>query len=272
MATQFGYAALFSVVWPIAPVWSFVNNFFELRGDAFKLTAQSRRPIPVREASIGPWLSVLSFIAYFSAIIPPSVVYLYHPSSTCLAPCVPSAPVVDAGSLLANGTALIKSFLPEAVGGTPGPKAVLGKALLVALTAEHVFLAVRWGVRFVLNQVVWVGSAEERQVRVARLGRKMAGVQGKVGGAEGVQAAVAKVQGEAEKPGLTDEKDGSGDEIGAARVEAAVLQARATKEVEEGAGKGTGAVASSAAVVPLDGFWSRPDKGLYAIQKLNKTE
>lgn len=27
MTGQFGYATLFSVIWPIAPVWSFVNNF-----------------------------------------------------------------------------------------------------------------------------------------------------------------------------------------------------------------------------------------------------
>jgi len=271
MATQFGYAALFSVVWPIAPVWSFVNNFFELRGDAFKLTTQSRRPIPVREASIGPWLDVLSFLAYFSAIIPPSLVYLYHPSSSCLAPCLPATPVVDGGSLLANGTALVKGLLPEAVGGTPGPKAVLGKALLVALTAEHAFLAVRWGVRFVLNQVVWVGSIEERQVRVARLGRKMAGVQGKAGAS--VAGAIAKVEGEGEAAGDVDaekaDKEGSEEEIGAARVEAAALQAQAMKEVgQSGAGK---AVANTAPV-PLHGFWRGPDKGLYTIQKLNKTD
>ncbi|KAJ1547866.1 hypothetical protein HK096_010182, partial [Nowakowskiella sp. JEL0078] len=34
MTTQFGFAVLFSVAWPLAPVTSFINNFFELRGDA----------------------------------------------------------------------------------------------------------------------------------------------------------------------------------------------------------------------------------------------
>ena len=258
------------MVWPIAPVWSFVNNFFELRGDAFKLAAQSRRPIPVRTASIGPWLDVLGFIAYFSAIVPPSLVYLYHPSSSCLAPCIPVAPTVAGGSsLLTNGTALVRNLLPEAVGGPPGAGAVLGRALLVALTAEHAFLAARWGVRFVLNQVVWVGSREERQVRVARLGRKMASGQGKVSGSGGVEAAVAKVDGELaleEKAGKGEEKG----EVGAARVEAAALQARAMEE--EGSSRATQAGVVNTALVPLHGFWSRPDKGLYVLQQLSKTE
>ena len=61
MTLQFGYLTMFSVIWPIAPVWSFVNNFvslarseagealtfiaeqFELRSDAFKLTSQSQQ-------------------------------------------------------------------------------------------------------------------------------------------------------------------------------------------------------------------------------------
>lgn len=64
MTLQFGYMVLWSVIWPIAPVWSFVNNFFELRGDAYKITSQHQRPVPVREASIGPWLEAL--VRYFA--------------------------------------------------------------------------------------------------------------------------------------------------------------------------------------------------------------
>jgi anoctamin-10 len=58
MAAQFGYIALWSVLWPLAPVMGFVNNFFELRSDAFKITLNNRRPFPVRVESIGPWLEV----------------------------------------------------------------------------------------------------------------------------------------------------------------------------------------------------------------------
>lgn len=30
MATQFGYCVLFSTIWPIAPLWSLINNFVRL--------------------------------------------------------------------------------------------------------------------------------------------------------------------------------------------------------------------------------------------------
>ena len=41
------------------PVAAFINNFFELRGDAFKLCVNSRRPLPHRSDTIGPWIEVL---------------------------------------------------------------------------------------------------------------------------------------------------------------------------------------------------------------------
>ena len=36
MVTQFGYVALWSLVWPLAPLFAFVNNYIELRSDAVK--------------------------------------------------------------------------------------------------------------------------------------------------------------------------------------------------------------------------------------------
>ena len=66
MATQLGVISLWSVLWPLAPVMSVVNNFFELRSDAFKLVVNMRRPIPRRVESIGSWSSVLSHLAHLS--------------------------------------------------------------------------------------------------------------------------------------------------------------------------------------------------------------
>lgn len=77
MCIQFGYLTLFSVVWPLTPVSYFINNWFELRGDTFKLTIESRRPVPERADSIGPWLSSLEFLAWLGSITSAALVYMF---------------------------------------------------------------------------------------------------------------------------------------------------------------------------------------------------
>ena len=52
MATQLGVIVLWSVLWPLAPVMGLVNNFFELRSDAYKLVINMRRPFPRRVESV----------------------------------------------------------------------------------------------------------------------------------------------------------------------------------------------------------------------------
>jgi anoctamin-10 len=59
MVTQFGYVALYSTIWPLAPAMALSNNWLELRSDAFKMTTHTRRPIPARVDTIGPWLENL---------------------------------------------------------------------------------------------------------------------------------------------------------------------------------------------------------------------
>ncbi|CAG8539611.1 2426_t:CDS:2 [Ambispora gerdemannii] len=81
MVTQYGYVSLFSVVWPLTPVLALLNNWVELRSDAIKLCVHTRRPIPSRAESIGPWLDNLALITWLSSITNPSFVYLYHPDS-----------------------------------------------------------------------------------------------------------------------------------------------------------------------------------------------
>ena len=100
MVTQFGYVAVWSAIWPLAPGWCFygsiptrieadwylvvmalVNNFFEIRSDAFKMTVHFRRPIPARTDSIGPWLDTLTFLTWLAALINAALVYLFSPAS-----------------------------------------------------------------------------------------------------------------------------------------------------------------------------------------------
>ncbi|KAJ9632452.1 hypothetical protein H2203_000857 [Taxawa tesnikishii (nom. ined.)] len=46
MVLQFGYMALFSVVWPLTGVSFLLNDWLELRGDAVKICTQMQRPTP----------------------------------------------------------------------------------------------------------------------------------------------------------------------------------------------------------------------------------
>lgn len=57
MWLQFGYAFMFSSVFPMASLYAFVNNLMEMRGDAFKLCVTMRRPFPQLADSMGIWQS-----------------------------------------------------------------------------------------------------------------------------------------------------------------------------------------------------------------------
>jgi len=59
MVTQFGYVTVWSIVWPLAPVFALINNYVELRTDALKVCKHVRRPIGDRVETIGSWLSTL---------------------------------------------------------------------------------------------------------------------------------------------------------------------------------------------------------------------
>ncbi|KAG9306899.1 hypothetical protein G9A89_002568 [Geosiphon pyriformis] len=85
LITQYGYVSLFSPAWPLAPVFALLNNWVELRSDAIKLCVHTRRPIPARADSIGPWLDNLTMITWLSSITNPSLVHLYHPSTNAYA-------------------------------------------------------------------------------------------------------------------------------------------------------------------------------------------
>ncbi|CAG8597734.1 22952_t:CDS:2 [Cetraspora pellucida] len=84
MVTQYGYVCLFSTVWPLTPLFALINNWIELRSDAIKICEHTRRPIPRRADSIGPWLDNLVILTWFSSITNPSFIYIYHPDNKVL--------------------------------------------------------------------------------------------------------------------------------------------------------------------------------------------
>ncbi|KAH9066519.1 DUF590-domain-containing protein [Lactarius vividus] len=126
MVTQFGYVALWSTIWPLAPVMALLNNVVEFRSDAFKLVTHFRRPLPKRTDTIGPWLDCLSFLSWLSALTNSALVFLFH-----------RAPSPASESSVAS------------------------RALFIALAASHGYIVLRAVVRHLLERVMWVGSAEK---------------------------------------------------------------------------------------------------------------
>ncbi|KAF1788966.1 Anoctamin [Phytophthora cactorum] len=66
MALQFGFTTMFVVAFPFAPLLSYVNNYFEIRLDAYRLIFESRRPRPRNVRSMGYWYLVLQAFAAIS--------------------------------------------------------------------------------------------------------------------------------------------------------------------------------------------------------------
>ncbi|CAL1715387.1 unnamed protein product [Somion occarium] len=146
MITQFGYVALWSTIWPLATVMSLMNNWLELRSDAFKIAVHTRRPIPSRSDTIGPWLDTLTFLAWLAALTNSALVYLFRPSDQC-------KPV---------GTSLQHQHR-HLSNTNSSTRELLFSAMLVALAASHGYMVVRVIVRHVLERLLWKGSKEEKE-------------------------------------------------------------------------------------------------------------
>lgn len=69
MILQYGYVVMFSVVWPWIPFCAIMNNLLDLRGNAFTLFYNHRRPLPRKASSIGLWGKIIRFMNYFSILI-----------------------------------------------------------------------------------------------------------------------------------------------------------------------------------------------------------
>ena len=75
---QFGFIALWSIVWPLIPLACLVNNWFEVRTDSVKICTSRRRPIPHRADSIGPWLDNISFLAWLGSLTSHTLICLFR--------------------------------------------------------------------------------------------------------------------------------------------------------------------------------------------------
>lgn len=68
IVSQFGYMTMFVSAFPLVTVLSFVNNYVQLRVDAWRLTQISRRPVPQSAKDIGMWKAVLEMTGFISVL------------------------------------------------------------------------------------------------------------------------------------------------------------------------------------------------------------
>jgi anoctamin-10/anoctamin-7 len=68
MAIQFGFVTLFVTSFPLAPVLALVNNYIEVRVDAFKLLNECRRPEPKGAQDIGSWGVIMGLMSTASVL------------------------------------------------------------------------------------------------------------------------------------------------------------------------------------------------------------
>ncbi|KAJ7483438.1 calcium-activated chloride channel-domain-containing protein [Mycena latifolia] len=188
MVTQFGYVALWSTIWPLAPVMALVNNFFELRSDAFKITVHNRRPIPARTDTIGPWLDTLSFLTWLAALTNSALVYLFCPRSQnhCNQPAVSASALDKVHQHIISAASAVPGGAAGGSGDESGAatRELLGTALLIALAASHGYIAVRAVVRHVMEKALWAASEEVRTRERSEREVKARFLEGIVGTAE----------------------------------------------------------------------------------------
>lgn len=65
---QFGFMTLFTVAFPLGPLFALINNIVEIRIDAFKILTQLKRPLPKKAQSIGIWSPIISAVSKLGVI------------------------------------------------------------------------------------------------------------------------------------------------------------------------------------------------------------
>ncbi|KAK1048023.1 hypothetical protein LTR74_017638 [Friedmanniomyces endolithicus] len=133
MVVQYGYLALFSVIWPLVPVSFLINNWVELRADAIKICVEMQRPTPWRADTIGPWLDALSFQSWLGSITMSALVYL---------------------------------FSNDGIGPDGNPSDIKGWGLLLSIFfSEHLYLLARWAIALAISKIDSPGRQRSRRER-----------------------------------------------------------------------------------------------------------
>ena len=62
LAIQFGYMTFFLAALPMSAMFAFLNNFVEIRSDAYKLMKNHQRPRPAGAQDIGSWGAIFAVV------------------------------------------------------------------------------------------------------------------------------------------------------------------------------------------------------------------
>ena len=60
---QFGYSSMFVTAFPLSCLMALVNNYVEIRLDAWKMLELHRRPLPRSCEDMGTWFPMLEVIS-----------------------------------------------------------------------------------------------------------------------------------------------------------------------------------------------------------------
>jgi len=87
LAVQFGYSTLFVSAFPLCPLMGMMNNYVEIRSDAFKLINMYQRPLPHGAQDIGTWLVFFEIMTVLSVLSNSAIVCfvmknVWHPSTS----------------------------------------------------------------------------------------------------------------------------------------------------------------------------------------------
>eukprot|EP01135_Chromosphaera_perkinsii_P000889 Nk52_evm52s152 gene=Nk52_evmTU52s152 len=129
MMIQLSFTAMFSSVWTLGPVAAFVNNFFELRSDGFKVCSNSKRSDPKKTKSIEVWKSVLGGLSLLTFV-----------TNTLLAVC------------LYEGTVYIRiPYVFEREFG--GGELEIHELMIAVAVVEHLFIIVQFLIEILIKPV-----------------------------------------------------------------------------------------------------------------------
>ncbi|KIK69989.1 hypothetical protein GYMLUDRAFT_53112 [Collybiopsis luxurians FD-317 M1] len=169
MVIQFGYIVLWSTIFPLAPLFALLNNVMEMRKDAWRISMHERRPIPLRIESIGPWLDVLGFLGWGSAVVNIVLVGLFCPRSQQLdggaGKCTYLFDLTrDTGSPIEMISLALSDAVWDSDDATAWRELGLTISLLV-LGASQAWVIVRALMRHIIEKVMWDGSEEVERWR-----------------------------------------------------------------------------------------------------------
>lgn len=107
-----------------------------------------------------------SFITWIGALTNAALVFLFNPTTGTFASNSnnSTSQMVDTKTVINASAYPSASSEPSLRSTSPSHHTVMFTALLVALSASHVFLAIRVLARHILERALWRGSVEERAV------------------------------------------------------------------------------------------------------------